>query len=66
VNNHDSESMTNQLRLAQENQRQPSAEELPVPVPELIVQVDGGHTFLKSKISAAEALSAVIYQLDLY
>jgi hypothetical protein len=66
VNNHDRvKSMTNQLgaQLAQENQKMPSAEELPVPAQELIVQVDGGHIPTKEQDKRSfEALSGVIYQ----
>jgi hypothetical protein len=66
VNNHDRvKNMTNRLgaQLAQENQKMPSAEELPVPAQELIVQVDGGHIPTKEQDRRSfEALSGVIYR----
>jgi hypothetical protein len=68
INNHDRvKIMTNQLgaQLTQENLKAPSAEELPVPAQELIVQVDGGHIPTKEKDKRSfEALAAVIYRPD--
>lgn len=66
INNHDRvKIMTNQVgaQLAQENQKPPRAEELPVPAPELIVQVDGGHIPTKEQEQRSfEALAGVIYR----
>ena len=66
INNHDRvKIMTNQLgaQLAEENRKAPSAEDLPVPSEELIVQVDGGHIPTKEKDKRSfEAISGVIYR----
>lgn len=66
INNHDRvKIMTNDLgaQIAQENYKTPSAEELPVPAQELIVQVDGGHIPIKDKDKRSfEALSGVVYR----
>jgi hypothetical protein len=66
VNNHDRiKIMTNSLGadIAQENCKVPTADELPVPAQELIVQVDGGHIPIKDKDERSfEALSGVVYR----
>jgi len=50
-------------RLSDENQKPPSPEEVPIPVEELIVQVDGGHIPAKEKDKRSfEALAAIVYQ----
>jgi len=50
-------------RLSDENQKPPSPEEVPIPVEELIVQVDGGHILAKEKDKRSfEALAAIVYQ----
>jgi hypothetical protein len=68
INNHDRvKIMTNRLgaQLAQENGKAPTLEELPLPAPELIVQVDGGHIPTKDKDKRSfEALSGIIYRPD--
>lgn len=68
INNHDRvKIMTNRLgaQLAQENGKAPTVEELPLPAPELIIQVDGGHIPTKDKDKRSfEALSGIIYRPD--
>ena len=68
INNHVRvKSLTNQVgaRLARENQKLPSQQELPAPAAKLIVHVDGGHIPTKDKGKRSfEALSGVIYRPD--
>ena len=66
INNHDRvKHLTNQVgeRLSQANHKAPSQQDLPVPAPALIVQVDGGHIPTKEQNKRSfEALSGIIYQ----